>query len=355
VPFSPPVDTLADQLTLMSRSELYLLKKIDEAGNNAYSNWALALTEQGLQYFPDNQNLVSKAIEVYIWKNLNQKATELTDRNINANINNYNELTLRGMMFFERGMYNEAKKYLSKAWELKSEDFEIFISLSYSLWKTGDQQKAEEILTQAAETNLDNAENLAAITYAFLRIEKYEKAKYYLNRLKQLAPNHPRVQKISGKIAESNGDSMGAISMYESSFKGNPKDVETINSLGNLLIDKKLWVRFYQFYNEVISQNPNNPVFLEKWGTFYMACPDKSLRNLDEAIEYLNRAFIHISSPPHIVLSAGKNLSVALLIKRDKENALKAVNKTINYAQRNNAPQNVKEELEKLRLDIQNL
>lgn len=274
---------------------------------------------------------------------------------INADINNYNELTLRGMMFFERGIYNEAKKYLSKAWELKSEDYEIFISLSYSLWKTGNQQKAEEILTQSAEKNLDNAENLAAITYAFLRIEKYEKAKYYLNRLKQLAPNHPRVQKISGKIAESNGDSMAAISMYESSFKGNPKDVETINSLGNLLIDKKLWVRFYQFYKEVISQNPNNPVFLEKWGTFYMACPDKSLRNLDEAIEYLNRAFIHISSPPHIVLSAGKNLSVALLIKRDKENALKAVNKTINYAQRNNAPQNVKEELEKLRLDIQNL
>ncbi len=143
--------------------------------------------------------------------------------------------------------------------------------------------------------------------------------------------------------------------MYESSFKGNPKDVETINNLADLLIEKELWQRFYHFYKEVIRNNPNNPEFLEKWGTFYLACPDKSFRNLDEAIQYLNRAFIHISSPPHIVLSAGKNLSVAYLIKRDKENALKAVNKTINYAQRNNAPAKVKQELEKLRSEIEGL
>jgi tetratricopeptide (TPR) repeat protein len=188
-----------------------------------------------------------------------------------------------------------------------------------------------------------------------LRIEKPEKASYYNNRLKQIAPDNPRVQKISGKIAEKNGDLMTAISYYESSFKGNPKDIETIKNLADLLIKKELWPEFYQFYKEVIRNNPNNPEFLEKWGTFYMACPDKSFRNPDEATQYLNRAFNHISSPPHIVLSAGKNLSVAYLIQRDKENAQKAVNKTINYAQRNNAPQNVKQELETLRKEIEGL
>lgn len=355
LPFSPPVDTLADKLTLLSRSELYLLKKIDEASNSAYSDWALTLVEQGFKYIPENEHLVSKAIGIYIWKNMNQKALELSEKNMNIYLNNYNELVSMGMMFFERGMYNEAKKYLSKAWEIKSEDFELYISMAFCFWKTGDKQKAEELLTQSAETNLDNAENLAAVTYTFLRIENHEKAKYYINRLKQLAPNNPRVQKIAGKVAELNGDFMTAITMYESSFNGNPKDVETINNLANLLIEKELWLRFYHFYKEVIRNNPNNPEFLEKWGTFYMACPDKSLRNPDEAVEYLKRAFIHISSPPHIVLSAGKNLSVAYLIRRDKENALNAVNKTINYAQRNNAPQKVKQELVQLQREIQNL
>jgi len=350
--FSPPVDTLADNIALLSRSELYLLKKIDEATKSAYSDWALQLAEQGFKYIPENQDLVSKAIQIYLWKNLNRQATDLIDRNINSNINNYVELVSMGMTFFKTGMYNEAKKYLTKAWELKPEDYEIFISLSFCYWKTGEEQKAEQILTEAAETNLDSVENLVAITYTFLRIEKQEKANYYINRLKQIAPKNPRVQKISGKIAASKGDLTAAITLYESSFKGNPKDVETINNLADLLIEKELWPRFYYFYKEVIRNNPNNPEFLEKWGTFYMACPDKSLRNLDEAIEYLNRAFIHISSPPKIVLSAGKNLSVAYLIKRDKENALKAVNKTINYAQRNNAPQNVKQELEKLKTEI---
>jgi tetratricopeptide (TPR) repeat protein len=355
LPFSPPVDTLADKLTLLSRSELYLLKKIDEATNNAYTAWSLTLVEHGLKYIPENQNLVSKAIEIYLWNNQTQKASELAEHTLSSYIDNYDELGLVGMRFFKRGFYNEAEKYLAKAWKLKPEDYELFISLAYCYGNTGEKPKAEELLTQAAETNPDNAENLAGITYTFIRIENYEKAAYYLNRLKQIAPDNPRVQKISGKIAESNGDLMTAISWYELSFKGNPKDVETINSLGDLLIGKELWHRFYHFYKEVIRQNPNHPEFLEKWGTFYLACPERSLRNIDESIAYSKRAFIHISSPPNIVLSAGKNLAVAYLIKRDKENALNAVNKTISYAQRNNAPQNVKQELEKLRNEIQGL
>ncbi len=355
LPFSPPVDTLADKVILLSRSELYLLKKIDEAANSAYSDWALRLAEQRLKYFPENQDLVIKTIKIYIWKNQIRKAVELTEQNINPYQNNYNELVSIGMTFFNKGMYDEAKQYLTKVWELKPEDFELFISMAWCFWNTGEKQKAEEILTEAAKTNQDNAENLAGITYTFIRIENYAKAVTHLKRLKQLAPNNPRVQKMSGKMAELDGDLMAAISFYESSFEGNPKDVETINSLANLLIGKELWHRFYNFYQEVIMQNPNNPEFLEKWGTFYLACPDKSFRNLDEAAEYSKRAFIHISSPPHIVLSAGKNLAVAYLIKRDKENALKAVNKTINYSERNNAPQNVKQELERLRLEILNL
>jgi tetratricopeptide (TPR) repeat protein len=352
LPYSPPVDTLADKISLLSRSELYLLKKIDEAANNGYTAWALTLVEHGLKYIPENQNLVSKAIEIYLWNNQTQKASELAARTLDSYIDNYDELGLVGMRFFKRGLYSEAEKYLAKAWELKPEDNELFISLAYCYGNTGDKPKAEELLTQAAETNPDNAENLAGITYTFIRIENYEKAGYYLNRLKQMAPDNPRVQKISGKIAESNGDLMTAISAYESSFKGNPKDIETINSLGNLLIGKELWHRFYHFYKEVIRQNPNNPEFLEKWGAFYLACPERSLRNIDESIAYSKRAFIHISSPPHIVLSAGKNLAVAWLIKRDKENALNAVNKTVSYAQRYNAPQNVKQELEKLQKEI---
>ena len=355
LPFSPPVDTLADRLTMLSRSELFLLKKIDEAKNSAYTDWAHLLVEQGLKFFPDNPDLVSKAIDIYLWKNLNQKAAALTDKHIKTNIGNYDELVAMGMKFFNKGIYNEAIKYLTNAWALKSEDYEIYVSLAFSYWKTGDKQKAEELLTRAAETNPDKAEVLAGVTYTFIRIENYEKAGYYLNRIKQLAPDNPRIQKISGKIAESNGDTMAAISLYESSFKGNPKDIETINSLADLLIDKALWQRFYNFYKEAIRQNPNNPEFLEKWGTFYLACPDKSFRNIDESVEYSKRAFINIYSPPHIVLSAGKNLAVAYLIKRDKENALNAVNKTISYAQRNNAPQNIKQELEKLRNEIQGL
>ncbi len=153
--FSPPVDTLADKIALLSRSELYLLKKIDEASRSAYSDWALQLTEHAFKYIPENPDLVSKAIQIYLWKNMKRQAVELIDRNISSILNNYAELVSMGMIFFKSEMYHEAKKYLAKAWELKPEDYEIFISLSYCYWKTGEGQKAEQILTVAAETNPD--------------------------------------------------------------------------------------------------------------------------------------------------------------------------------------------------------
>jgi tetratricopeptide (TPR) repeat protein len=59
IPFSPPVDSLIDRLALMSRSDRYLMKKIDEADNNLYSDWALKLVNHGIQYLPDHNYMLS--------------------------------------------------------------------------------------------------------------------------------------------------------------------------------------------------------------------------------------------------------------------------------------------------------
>jgi len=49
-----PVDTLIDILNLRSRSDLYILKRIDEAEFAFHHDWALVLVNNALNYLPDN-------------------------------------------------------------------------------------------------------------------------------------------------------------------------------------------------------------------------------------------------------------------------------------------------------------
>ena len=60
-----PADTLLDIISLMSRSDQYILKQIDEADYYFYYDWALTLADHALQYMPDNRHLLSKTIKIF--------------------------------------------------------------------------------------------------------------------------------------------------------------------------------------------------------------------------------------------------------------------------------------------------
>src|SRR4030042_2755651 len=95
--FSPPVDTLVDKLVLLSRSELFLLKKIDEAQRSIYSEWTLRLVNHAMQYLPENKYLISKAIEIYLWTNLNNQAIALIDQHMSYYQESFSEMKRIGM------------------------------------------------------------------------------------------------------------------------------------------------------------------------------------------------------------------------------------------------------------------
>ena len=92
VVFSPPVDTLIDRLVLLSKSELYLLKKIDEAERSMYPEWAMQLINIAVKSIPENKYLVSKAIKTSLMLNLDEKATAYADQHIRYFQDNFSEL-----------------------------------------------------------------------------------------------------------------------------------------------------------------------------------------------------------------------------------------------------------------------
>jgi len=102
VAFAPPVDTLVDRLVLLSRSELYLLKKIDEAESSIYPEWAMKLVNHAMEYLPDNKYLFSKAIKICLMLDLDQQAGAYIDQHISFFKDNFTEMYNMGMLFFQK-------------------------------------------------------------------------------------------------------------------------------------------------------------------------------------------------------------------------------------------------------------
>jgi tetratricopeptide (TPR) repeat protein len=346
VNLSPPVDTLVDKLVLLSRSELYLLKKIDEAEQSFHSDWALKLVNHGLQYLPDNKYLISKAIKIYLWKNLNDQAIEFTDKHLSLFEGDFTEIKNTGMFFYQKALYTQAAKYWTKALELKPGETIIQEYLAKSLWATGDRQKSQEILNELIEKNHENSDVLVNVSELLIQFGEKEKANVYLTKLKKLAPSNPKAQRLSAEIAEKNGETNNAISLYESSFKGNPQDVQTILNLGFIYRNQKMWGKYIGLYRKALEYHPNNPEFLSRLGEMLISCPEPSFRNIEEGKEYTERTFTYYNCPPDILISAGSHLAYAYSLLGNKQKAITTVSQTINIGRRQNIPASQQEKLE---------
>ena len=355
IDFSPPVDTLMDRIVLLSRSELYLLKKIDEAEKSFHSDWALKLVNQGLQYMPDNSYLISKAIKIYLWKNLNDQAIALTDKHLKLFWDNFAEIKNTGMFFFQKGVYPQAARYWTRALELKPGETLISEYLTKCLWATGDKQKSQEILNEIIEQNPDNTDVIADVTALLIQFGAREKAIENLGKLKKLAPSNPKVQKISGEIAQANGEIQKAITFYESAFKGNTEDVETIKKLGELYYMQKMWNKYISLFQKALQYHPNNVDFLARLGEILISCPEPSLQNIEEGRYYAERAFTYYNCPPEVLIAAGSHLAYAYSLLGDQQKAITTISQTINIGRRQKIPASQQAKLEDMLTAFRNM
>lgn len=353
--FSPPVDTLMDKLALISRSELYLLKKIDEAEASFHSDWALKLVNQGLQYLPDNIYFISKAIKIYLWKNLNDKAVGLTDRHLILLNDNYTEIKNTGMIFYQKSLFTQAIKYWTKALEMKPDETIIQEYLAKCLWATGNKQKAFEILDNIFSKNQNNPDVIADVADLLFQFKEKEKMNDCLARLKKLEPSNPKLLRISGEIAEANKETQKAISLYQSSFKGAPEEVKTIKSLGGLYMNNQMWGEYIKLYKKALVYHPNNPDFLSRMGEVLVSCPDTSLRNFEEGRNYSERAFTFYNCPLDVLIASGSHLAYAYAMLGEKQKAITTISQTINIGRSEKIAETHQKRLEKLLNVFQNM
>lgn len=353
--FSPPVDTLVDRLVLMSRSELYLLKKIDEAERSIYPEWAMKLVNHALQYIPDNKYLISKAIRISLMLDLDDQAAGFADRHIGFYMDNFTEMNNMGLLFFQKGLYPQAIEYLSRALDIVPHDANIQNCLAISYWRKGERHRAEELLNEVMEKNLDQPEVQIEVTSIWFDLGKEEKALAQLERLKKLSRQDPKVLRMCGMLAQADGNTGEAIRCYESSFTRDPEDLSTLRMLGDLLIQQKMWDPYIRQFRLALEHHPNDPFVLERLGTMLITCPDASRRNNGEGRYYAERAFIHKASNGMTLVSAGRSLALAYATMGDKENATMVIQMTLNAARREQVSASYQQELVNIARRIQTI
>jgi tetratricopeptide (TPR) repeat protein len=333
-----PVDTLIDRLSLISRSEMYLLKKIDDAEKNVFPEYAMELVNHSLKYIPENNYLISKAIGLFLISDMGKKALPYLDQHIRYFQNDYVELKYVGDLLYKKAFYSQAMNYYYQAIKLKQDDNLIQSCMVICLAKEGKKQQAIDLINERLDKNKNKPDVLADGITLLLNIGEKEKAILLLNRLKIISPSNAKGLQLTGMFSEQDGKWQDAMKMYILSFRVDPGDLTTVRLLGNLMVRQKMWDKAISVYRKALELHPNEPFLLERLGTLLVTCNDPELKNISEGRDFCERAFINTASHSITLISAGRSLAIAYALQGDKRNASNVIKMTINLAKEENVP-----------------
>lgn len=332
VEYTPPADILIDRLALMSRSDTYLLKQIDDAVRSLNFNWAQKLFDHSLKYIPDNKYLLSKAMYGYLTLGFNDKALPYLDLHFNYYGDDFNELFLFATVLQNRGLNSQAMAYFNQAKNLKPTDSKLALWLS-------DRQLTDKAVNMINEQLKMEPKNIAILTTAirlFSNMGDKEKAMTYLTKLIQISPSAREVKRLIGEVNENDGHLKEALSNYEEGLRSDPKNLFIIKHLAALYSKDNKWDKLIRHYRSSLENNPNEPFLLHGLGEVLISCPDTNYVNIKDGEEFSERAYINFKSQFATKLSAAKNLATAYVISGDKQKAAEYMNITINMARKAN-------------------
>ena len=341
-------DTLADKLALMSRSETYLPRQIEDAVKSANPALALELLKHALLYLPDDKYIISKAIVFFLGANMGEYAIPILDKHFSYFRDDPDEMSVVADILYRNGFYQQALRYFARAIELKPENKELRASYALSCWKDNKRDSSYLMMSDLFEKNRKDIKVLANEAAFMIIAGDNRRASTFLEIFRKVAPEDAKIPKLTAMIAESEGKQLKAISLYEASFKRDPDDSETATKLGILLIRNKMWEKALILFKIALDRHPNDPFMLEKLGTLLVTCPDPKLRNIDEGLELSERALSHISSTSNIIISSARTLSLGYAIKGNFQEAAHYIRIAITMAHEVNAPTDFIEGLKQL-------
>lgn len=332
--YFPPPDTLADKIALMSRSEEYLIKPIEDAKSSFNFDWELQLCTHGLKYLPDNKDILSNTIVLYFILGRDKDVLPLLDRHIKSSSDDFEELMNIAELLYGKGFESQAMTYFNQAKKVEPGNSKLAIWL-LSIDKKSDavslineqlkkEPKNERILTDAVRIYLESGVRVMAMTL--------------LSRLDQLYPSSIEAKKAHGLLLEMDGKRTEAETLYEEILNSGQKDLSIVKYLSSLYIQDKMWDKAILVFRKGLENYPNEPELLEQLGSLLISCPDIKLREVNEGKEFSERAYIHYKCPPPTRINAAKNLATAYAISGEKQMAARYIKITLDMVSRGKFP-----------------
>lgn len=336
-----PLDTLMDRLSLLSKSDAYVLKQIDNATYASDPQWCYELINHALKNIPNNKYVISKAIKQFSRIGLGKEAVPLINQHLLFYKDNYNELVEVGTLLADAGLRKESALYFEKALTLNGLKPEQKTNLAGLLFEeSGIKDKAEATFLKVIENNMDNTDILGRAVLFMVQIGEMETAGTYYKRLKRLSPNNVNVKIFEGITAVDNGDIIKAKSLFEEAFEIDPKKKSLIKHLTYIYIQNELWSEAERFFRKALNIYPNDSELQMQLGLLLVSCPDESLRNLPEGKEFSERAFYNSIYTVKDRISAGRILAIAHYQLGDQQKAQYYISQTIDLAIKNKVPDN---------------
>jgi tetratricopeptide (TPR) repeat protein len=235
-------------------------------------------------------------------------------------------------LLYSNGLKTQAMTYFNQAKNISPGDSRL------TLWLI-DRKMINEGLSLLNEQLIKDSENVTLLTNAvrvFSSVGDKSNATLYLNSLERILKSGEEIKKLKGEILENDGRMSEALSVYEDAIKIHPKDMFLVRHLANIYSQNQSWDKLIRHYRVSLEYLPNEPFLLEGLGKTLVSCPQANLRNIDEGMEYSERAFINYKSSVQIQLSAGKTLATAYAMAGDKFKASSYIKSTLVLAKKLN-------------------
>ncbi|MEO7766227.1 MAG: tetratricopeptide repeat protein, partial [Ferruginibacter sp.] len=327
--YAPPASGLIDEIALISRSDEYLLKQIDNAVRSSNDQWALALCNQAMKYYPANKELVSHVFFIYLRMGNKEKVLTYLPEHFALFQKETRELMDAMDFLYNNGLYNEALQYFNQARKLLPKNS----SLITWLYDRGKKQEAINLLIELVKNNPQDEKILADLVHVIADTGDDEMAGQYYAKLKSMAPNSAETLQLQGLFAERAGDAPAAMAAYEQAYRLGATDLISMKELAKTAARNQYWPKAIEYFNRALKKYPNDPELLDRMGRLLIGCADTAFRNVPEGLEYLERTFVHVNSSNKTKLATGKMIAALCISMGDKKKAAQFINRTITLAE----------------------
>ncbi|MBE7703594.1 MAG: tetratricopeptide repeat protein [Cyanobacteria bacterium SIG28] len=198
-----------------------------------------------------------------------EEAHKIVEAEPEESLKNIEFLKLAGLVEINLELWENAKKYFESAVKYETDDATSWFYLGNCYEKLGDKISAKNAYLKVIELRTEYIEAYVKLCVIFIQTNDNDNAIKYAQTAAQLDSENYLYDFIEGTALLKKGDSKNAAIALEKAVEKNPKNVDSLNSLGNCYVSAGEFEKALKTYQTVLEINPKLPMGYYNIGIIY--------------------------------------------------------------------------------------